>query len=89
MHIFVYKVADGGYGLWLIRDSLDNWSVSELQEVNQAKQAFTRRFNEGKFPKGHSSDAIDTTEVAFPDKPLIGKDGLLAAAFGEAFVSSQ
>jgi hypothetical protein len=86
MHIFVYKVADGGYGLWLIRDSLDNWSVSELQVVNQAKQAFTRRFNDGKVRKGHSSDAIDTTEVAFPDKPLIGKDGLLAAAFGEAFV---
>jgi|GEM_PF-6174687 len=86
MHIFVYKVADGGYGLWLIRDSLDNWSVSELQVVNQAKQAFTRRFNDGKVRKGHSSDAIDTSDVTFPDKPLVGRDGLLAAAFGEAFV---
>jgi hypothetical protein len=86
MHIYVYKVADGGYGLWLVRDSLDNWSVSELQVVNQAKKAFTRRFNDGKVRKGHSSDAIDTSDVVFPDKPLVGKDGLLAAAFGEAFV---
>jgi hypothetical protein len=86
MHIFVYKIADGGYGLWLVRDSLDNWSVSELQVVNQAKTVFTRRFTDGKVRKGHSSDAIDTSDVVFPDKPLVGKDGLLAAAFGEAFV---
>jgi hypothetical protein len=86
MHIFVYKVADGGYGLWLVRDSLDNWSISELQVVNQAKRVFTRRFTDGKARKGHPSEAIDTSDVVFPDKPLVGKDGLLAAAFGEAFV---
>jgi hypothetical protein len=86
MHIYVYKVADGGYGLWLVRDSLDNWSVSDLQVVNQAKQVFTRRFSDGNVRKGHSSDAIATGDVVFPDKPLVGKDGLLAAAFGEAFV---
>lgn len=86
MHIFVYRIADGGHGLWLVRDSLDNWSVTDLQVVNQAKVAFTRRFTDGNIRKGHSSDAIDTSDVVFPDKPLVGKDGLLAAAFGEAFV---
>ncbi len=86
MHVFVAKMGDGGYRLWLVRDSLDNWSVSELQVVNQAKKIFTRRFTDGKVRKAHSSDAIDTNDVVFPDKPLIGKDGLLAAAFGEAFV---
>ena len=86
MHIFVYKVADGGYGLWLVRDSLDNWSVSELQVVNQAKRIFTRRFTDGAIRKGHPGEAYDTSNVVFPDKPLVGKDGLLAAAFGEAFV---
>jgi hypothetical protein len=86
MHIFLYKVNEGNYGLWLVRDSLDNWSVSELQVVGQAKKIFTRRYNDGKVRKGHSSDAIDTTEVVFPDKPLVGADGLLKQAFGEAFV---
>lgn len=86
MHIFVYKVKDGGYGLWLVRDSLDNWSVSELQVVNQAQKVFTRRFTDGQVRKGHPSDAMDTTDVVFPDKPLVGKEGLLAAAFGDAFV---
>jgi hypothetical protein len=86
MHIFLYKVNEGGYGLWLVRDSFDNWSVSDLQVVNQAKKVFTRRFNEGKVRKGHSSDAIDTSDVVFPDKPLVGADGLLKQAFGEAFV---
>jgi hypothetical protein len=86
MHIFLYKVNEGGYGLWLVRDSLDNWSVSELQVVNQAKKIFTRRYNDGKVRKGHSSDAIDTSDVVFPDKPLVGADGLLKQAFGEAFV---
>ena len=85
MHIFLYKVNEGGYGLWLVRDSLDNWSVSDLQVVNQAKKVFTRRFTDGKVRKGHSSDAIDTSDVVFPDKPLVG-DGLLKQAFGEAFV---
>jgi hypothetical protein len=86
MHVYLYKVHEGNYGLWLIRDSLDNWSVSELQVVNQAKKVFTRRYNDGKVRKGHSSDAIDTREVVFPDKPLVGADGLLKQAFGEAFV---
>ena len=86
MHIFLYKVNEGGYGLWLIRDSLDNWSVSELQVVNQAKRVFTRRYNDGKVRKGHESDAISTTDVVFPDKPLAGPDGLLKQAFGDAFV---
>jgi hypothetical protein len=86
MHIFLYKVNEGGFGLWLVRDSLDNWSVSDLQVVNQAKKVFTRRFTDGKVRKGHSSDAIDTAEVVFPDKPLVGSDGLLKQAFGEAFV---
>jgi hypothetical protein len=86
MHIFLYKVNDGGYGLWLIRDSLDNWSVSELQVVNQAKKVFTRRYNDGKVRKGHESDAISTSDVVFPDKPLAGPDGLLKQAFGDAFV---
>jgi len=85
-HIFLYKANEGGYGLWLIRDSLDNWSTSELQVVNQAKKVFTRRYNDGKVRKGHSSDAITTTDVAFPNKPLVGSDGLLKQAFGEAFV---
>jgi hypothetical protein len=86
MHIFLYKVNEGGYGLWLVRDSLDNWSVSDLQVVNQAKKVFTRRFTDGKVRKGHSSDAIETAEGVFPDKPLVGADGLLKQAFGEAFV---
>ncbi len=84
-YVFVYKIADAGYGLWLIKDSLDNWSVSELAVVNQAKKMFTRRFNDGKLRKGHSSDAIPTADVVFPDLALTGADGLLKLAFGEAF----
>jgi len=34
MRIFLYVSSEGQYGLWLVRDSLDNWSVSDLQVVN-------------------------------------------------------
>jgi hypothetical protein len=85
MHIYLYKANDGGYGLWPIRDSLDNWSVSELQVVNQAKKLFTRRFTEGKVRKGHASDALDTATVVFPDKSFTGSEGIFAQTFGEAF----
>lgn len=83
--IFLYVTNEGAYGLWLVRDSLDNWSVSDLQVVNQAKKTFTRRYNDGKVRKGHSSTAIPTEGVQFPDKALTGSDGILAQAFGEAF----
>jgi hypothetical protein len=85
MHIFLYVSNEGQYGLWLVRDSLDNWSVSDLQVVNQAKKTFTRRFTDGKVRKGHSSTAIPTEGVQFPDKLFTGADGILAQAFGEAF----
>lgn len=88
MHIYLYKVAEGGYGLWLVRDSLDNWSVSELQVVNTAKKIFTRRYAAGKSRKAHTSDAIDVADVVFPDKSLTGSDGLLAAAFGEFVIAN-
>lgn len=83
--IFLYVTNEGAYGLWLARDSLDNWSVSDLQVVNQAKRVFTRRYNDGKVRKGHSSAAIPTEGVVFPDKMLTGADGILKQAFGEAF----
>jgi len=84
-HIFLYKVDEGGYGLWLVRDSLDAWSTSEMAVVNTAKKIFTRRYTGGKVRKAHTSDAIDTAAVVFPDKPMTGSDGLLSQAFGEAF----
>jgi hypothetical protein len=86
MRLFLYVSNESQYGLWLVRDSLDNWSVSDLQVVNQAKKTFTRRYTDGKVRKGHSSTAIPTEGVQFPDKPFIGADGILAQAFGEAFV---
>jgi len=85
MRIFLYVTSEGGYGLWLIRDSLDNWSVSDLAVVQQAKKVFTRRYTDSKVRKGHSSDAIPTDAVQFPDKSLTGSDGILKQAFGEAF----
>lgn len=85
MRIFLYVSSEGQYGLWLVRDSLDNWSVSDLQVVNQAKKTFTRRYTDGKVRKGHSSTAIPTEGVQFPDKPFTGPDGIFAQAFGEAF----
>ena len=85
MRIFLYATSEGQYGLWLVRDSFDNWSVSDLQVVNQAKKAFTRRYTDGKVRKGHSSTAIPTEGVSFPDKPLTGQGGILQQAFGEAF----
>jgi hypothetical protein len=86
VHIFLYKDVDGNHGLWIVRDSLDTWAVSELQVALQAKTVFTRRFAEGKQRKGHSSDAIPVGDVKFPDRALIGSDGLLKQAFGAAFV---
>ncbi len=83
--IFLYVTNEGAHGLWLVRDSLDNWSVSDLQVVNQAKRVFTRRYNDGKVRKGHPSNAIPTEGVVFPDKMLTGADGILKQAFGEAF----
>jgi hypothetical protein len=85
MRIFLYVSNEGQYGLWLVRDSLDTWSVSDLQVVNQAKKIFTRRYTDGKVRKGHSSTAIPTEGVQFPDKDFTGTDGILAQAFGEAF----
>ncbi len=85
MRLFLYVSNEGEYGLWLVRDSLDNWSVSDLQVVNQAKKVFTRRYTDGKVRKGHSSTGIPTEGVQFPDKPFTGDDGILKMAFGEAF----
>ena len=85
MRIFLYITNEGGYGLWLIRDSLDNWSVSDLTVVQLAKKHFTRRYTDGKVRKGHTTTAIPITEVQFPDKALTGQDGILKQAFGEAF----
>jgi hypothetical protein len=86
MRIFLYITNEGGYGLWLIRDSLDNWSVSDLAVAQTAKKVFTRRYTDGKVRKGHSSSALPTDTVLFPDKALTGPDGILGQAFGEAFV---
>jgi hypothetical protein len=86
MHIYLYKEDEGGFGLWLVRDSLDSWSVSERAVVNTAKTTFTRRYSAGKVRKAHTSDAIDVTAVEWPDKSLTGAGGLLSQAFGEAFV---
>jgi hypothetical protein len=85
MRIFLYVTNEGEYGLWLIRDSLDNWSVSDLAVVQQAKKVYTRRYTQGKVRKGHPSTAITTEGVQFPDKSLTGSDGILKQAFGEAF----
>ena len=86
MRIFLYVTSEGGYGLWLIRDSMDNWSVSDLGVVNTAKKIFTRRYTEGKLRKAHPSDAIPANSFPFPDKAMTGHDGILHQAFGDAFV---
>jgi hypothetical protein len=86
VNIYLFKVNEGGYGLWFIRESLDNWSVSDKQVLGQAKKIFTRRYTDKKVRKGHSSDAIPVADVQFPDLPMTGRDGLLSMAFGEAFV---
>jgi hypothetical protein len=88
MRIFLYVTNENGFGLWLIRDSLDNWSVSDLGVVQQAKKVFTRRYTDGKVRKGHFSTAISTEGVQFPDRALTGSDGILRQAFGEAFAIS-
>jgi hypothetical protein len=84
-HIFLYVVHEGGYGLWLVPDSLNSWATSDLNVVQTAKRMFVRRFNDNKVRKAHSTDAITTDGVRFPDNPLAGSDGLLKLAFGEAF----
>ena len=85
MHLFLFVTQDGEYGIWPIRDSLDNWATSDLQVVETAKKFFTRRFTQGKVRKAHTSTSIDT-EVRFPNKAMTGSDGILRQAFGEAFV---
>src|SRR5260370_32734236 len=88
MRIFLYVTNENGFGLWLLRDSLDNRSVSDLAVVQQAKKVFTRRYTDGKVRKGHSSTAISTEGVQFPDKALTGSGVILRQAFGEAFAIS-
>lgn len=85
MKLFLFVNQDGEFGLWPIRDSYDNWSVSDLQVVETAKKIWTRRYNAGKVRKGHTSTSI-TAEIEWPDKPMFGADGILAQVFGEAFV---
>jgi hypothetical protein len=85
MRLFLFCNQDGEFGLWPIRDSFDNWSVSDLQVVEIAKKMWTRRYNAGKVRKAHSSTSI-TMEIEWPNKPMFGADGILAKVFGEAFV---
>ena len=42
MRLFLFVNQDGEFGLWPIRDSYDNWSVSDLQVVETAKKTWTR-----------------------------------------------
>jgi hypothetical protein len=85
MHLFLFVTQDGDYGLWPVRDSLDNWSVSDRQVVEIAKKTWARRYNQGKVRKAHTTTAIDA-EPIFPNKDMFGQDGILAQVFGEAFV---
>jgi hypothetical protein len=85
MKLFLFVNQDGEFGLWPIRDSYDNWSVSDLQVVETAKKVWTRRYNAGKVRMGHTSTSI-TAEIEWLDKPMFGADGILAQVFGEAFV---
>jgi hypothetical protein len=89
MNIYFYVNSEGAFGLWLVRDSMDNWSVSDMAVINQAKKIYTRRYTEGKLRKGHPSDAIPLDQFPFPDRPMIGSDGLLKQAFGDAFVITK
>lgn len=88
MKLFLFANQDGEFGLWPIRDSYDNWSVSDLQVVETAKKTWTRRYNAGKVRKAHTSASI-TTEIEWPDKSMFGDDGILKKVFGEAFVISS
>jgi hypothetical protein len=85
MHLFLFVNQDFEYGLWPVRHSLDNWSISDLQVVETAKKGWTRRYTMGKVRKSHTTTSIDTP-ADFPDKSMFGKDGILAQVFGEAFV---
>jgi len=84
-YLFLYLTQDGNYGLWPVRDSLDNWSVSDRQVVETANKIWSRRYNQGKVRKAHTSEAIED-EPVFPDQDMFGPDGILAKVFGDAFV---
>jgi hypothetical protein len=88
MRLFLFCNQDGEFGLWPIRDSFDNWSVSDLQVVETAKKVWTRRYNAGKVRKAHTSSSIEF-QIEWPDKPMFGAEGILAQVFGEAFVVSS
>lgn len=88
MRLFLFCNQDGEFGLWPIRDSFDNWSVSDLQVVETAKKMWTRRYNAGKVRKAHTSTSIDF-QIEWPTKSMFGADGILAQVFGEAFVISS
>lgn len=83
MQLFLYVNQDGEYALWPIRDSLDHWSMSDLQVLETAKKMWTRRYTLGKVRKAHTSQSVEA-EVVFPQKGMFGPDGLLAQVFGEA-----
>jgi hypothetical protein len=87
MRLFLFCNQDGEFGLWPIRDSFDNWSVSDLQVVETAKRVWTRRYNAGKVRKAHTSTSIEF-QIEWPSKAMFGADGILAQVFGEAFVIS-
>ena len=86
--LFLYCNQDGEFGLWSVRDSYDNWSVSDLQVVEAAKKVWTRRYNAGKVRKAHTSTSIEF-QIEWPEKSMFGPDGILAMVFGEAFVISS
>jgi len=88
MRLFLFCNQDGEFGLWPIRDSFDNWSVSDLQVVETAKKMWTRRYNAGKVRKAHTSTSIEF-QIEWPSKSMFGSDGILAQVFGDAFVISS
>lgn len=85
MHLFLFHNHDSEYGVWPVRDAFDSWAISELQVVESAKKEWTRRYTQGKVRKAYTSTSIDTL-VSFPEKPMTGKDGILAQVFGDGFV---
>jgi hypothetical protein len=88
MRLFLFCNQDGEFGLWPIRDSFDNWSVSDLQVVETARKVWTRRYNAGKVRKAHTSTSIEF-QIEWPSRSMFGADGILAQVFGEAFVISS
>ena len=85
MRLFLFCNQDGEFGLWPVRESFDNWSVSDLQVVETAKRVWTRRYNAGKVRKAHTSTSVEF-QIEWPSKAMFGVDGILAQVFGEAFV---